>query len=137
MKARYTDRFERSFRAAPQRVRATFEKQLGHLLDDLRHPSLRAKKYDESQGVWQARVNRSWRFYFTIEEDMVASFSTCLRIRSRPRTSPPGTGRPRVGSPGGSSLSGSPQPRGDCVGASHDAVSATAPSVFSTFPRTS
>jgi hypothetical protein len=28
---------------------------------------LRAKKYDESRGVWQARVNRDWRFYFVIE----------------------------------------------------------------------
>ena len=33
------------------------------------HPSLHAKKYDESTGLWQARVNRSWRFYFTIEGD--------------------------------------------------------------------
>jgi hypothetical protein len=29
-------------------------------------PSLRAKKYDEAQDYWQARVNRDWRFYFTI-----------------------------------------------------------------------
>jgi len=26
-------------------------------------PSLRAKKYDESQDLWQARVNKDWRFY--------------------------------------------------------------------------
>ena len=30
------------------------------------HPSLHAKKYDESTGLWQARANQSWRFYFTI-----------------------------------------------------------------------
>ena len=69
MRARTTDRFGRSYRAAPERVRKTFAKQIERLLSDLRHPSLRAKKYDEAQGVWQARVNRSWRFYFTIEED--------------------------------------------------------------------
>jgi len=39
------------------------------LLQNLRHPSLRAKKYDESQGLWQARVTRDWRFYFIIEND--------------------------------------------------------------------
>jgi len=33
------------------------------------HPSLRAKKYDEPAGLWQARVNRNWRFYFTISGD--------------------------------------------------------------------
>jgi plasmid maintenance system killer protein len=39
------------------------------LLSDLRHPSLRAKKHDEARGIWQARVNAGWRFYFTIEGD--------------------------------------------------------------------
>jgi len=39
------------------------------ILANLRHPSLRAKKYDETRGIWQARVTRDWRFYFTIEGD--------------------------------------------------------------------
>jgi len=26
-------------------------------------------KYDESHNLWQARVNRSWRFYFKIVGD--------------------------------------------------------------------
>lgn len=30
---------------------------------------LRAKKYDEATDLWQARVNRDWRFYFTIAGD--------------------------------------------------------------------
>ena len=30
----------------------------------LRHPSLRAKEYDEARDIWQARVTRGWRFYF-------------------------------------------------------------------------
>ncbi len=31
--------------------------------------SRRAKKYDETNSIWQARVNRSWRFYFVIRAD--------------------------------------------------------------------
>jgi hypothetical protein len=31
--------------------------------------SLHAKKYNESRGLWQARINDDWRFYFTIESD--------------------------------------------------------------------
>jgi hypothetical protein len=31
--------------------------------------SLRAKKHDESKGLWQARVTKDWRFYFTITND--------------------------------------------------------------------
>jgi mRNA interferase RelE/StbE len=41
----------------------------GFLVEDLRHPSLRAKKYDVARDIWQARVTRDWRFYFTIEDD--------------------------------------------------------------------
>jgi plasmid maintenance system killer protein len=36
---------------------------------NLRHPSLRAKKYDEASDIWQARVNGGWRLYFTIVGD--------------------------------------------------------------------
>jgi len=39
-------------------------------LADIRHPSLRAKKYDEERGIWQARVTDNVRFYFAIEGDM-------------------------------------------------------------------
>jgi hypothetical protein len=35
----------------------------------MRHPSLRAKKYDESREIWQARANRNWRFYLVIIGD--------------------------------------------------------------------
>jgi hypothetical protein len=35
----------------------------------LQHPSLHAKKYDQVKDLWQARVNKAWRFYFTITND--------------------------------------------------------------------
>jgi plasmid maintenance system killer protein len=55
--------------AAPADVQKRFGQQLAHLLRNLRHPSLRAKKYDEAPDRWQARVNDNWRFYFRIEGD--------------------------------------------------------------------
>ena len=54
---------------APAIVRRAFAKQLRFLAANLQHPSLHAKKYDEAQDIWQARVNRNWRFYFTIVGD--------------------------------------------------------------------
>jgi len=52
--------------AAPLPVQKAFIKQINFLIRDLAHPSLHAKKYDESQKIWQARINQDWRFYFTI-----------------------------------------------------------------------
>jgi mRNA-degrading endonuclease RelE of RelBE toxin-antitoxin system len=66
---RFTDRADKDYAQLPQPVRKAFAKQLGVLLDNLNHPSLHAKKYDEAQDIWQARVNRSWRFYFVIRKD--------------------------------------------------------------------
>ena len=63
MTLRYSKHFLRQYAAAPLAVQKAFDKQSRLLLANFRHPSLRAKKYDE------ARVNREWRFYFTIEGD--------------------------------------------------------------------
>ena len=62
-----TERCRKSYTAAPLEVQKAFDKQSRLLSENLHHPSLRAKKYDEKRGVWQARVNRDWRFYFTVE----------------------------------------------------------------------
>lgn len=69
MKVRFTQPLLDNFRRLPAVTKKKFEKQLGFLLRNIRHPSLRAKKYDESRDVWQARVNGSHRFYFQIKGD--------------------------------------------------------------------
>jgi mRNA-degrading endonuclease RelE of RelBE toxin-antitoxin system len=69
MVLRFTQKAAHDYAAAPGDVRKAFKKQLGLLLANLRHPSLHAKKYSEAQDIWQARINRSWRFYFTIHGD--------------------------------------------------------------------
>jgi mRNA interferase RelE/StbE len=69
MRLFYIDRFQESFRDTPEGVKKAFAKQARLLTENLRHPSLHAKKYDESRDIWQARVNRERRFYFLIEGD--------------------------------------------------------------------
>jgi hypothetical protein len=49
MKLLRTPHFERNYAKAPQQVQRAFDKQSLLLLQNLRHPSLRAKKYDESR----------------------------------------------------------------------------------------
>ena len=64
-----TNHFVRDYSKAPESVQRAFDKQLLLLLENSHNPSLRVKKYDEANQLWQARVNRDWRFYFTIEDD--------------------------------------------------------------------
>jgi mRNA-degrading endonuclease RelE of RelBE toxin-antitoxin system len=77
----YTERFRKSYEEAPTPIKKTFEKQAAFLTDNLRHPSLKAKKYDEKRDIWQARVTGSWRFYFRIEGDAY----TLLDIMPHPK----------------------------------------------------
>lgn len=65
----YTPKFKEKLKSFPKEIREKFYKQAFLLSQNLRHPSLRAKKYDESSGLWQARVNSNIRFYFFIEKD--------------------------------------------------------------------
>ena len=69
MKVEYSDAVNEALENAPAAVRKAFFKQVKFLAQNLHHPSLRAKKYDESQDRWQARVSKDWRFYFTITDD--------------------------------------------------------------------
>ena len=69
MKIDYVPRALDALESAPIIVRKAFFKQVGFLGANLKHPSLHAKKYDESRDLWQARVNKDWRFYFVITGD--------------------------------------------------------------------
>ena len=69
MRLDYSPQFLKNWDRTPPRVQKLFEKQVQFLLENLRHPSLRAKKYDEARDIWQARVDRAWRFYFQIRGD--------------------------------------------------------------------
>lgn len=69
MKLAYLPKALEALEDTPAEVRKAFFKQVKFLQQDLRHPSLKAKKYDETEDLWQARVNKDWRFYFNIVGD--------------------------------------------------------------------
>jgi mRNA-degrading endonuclease RelE of RelBE toxin-antitoxin system len=69
MKVAYVPGVLDSLEDAPADIRKAFFKQVRMLEQNLRYPSLQAKKFDESQDLWQARVTKDWRFYFVIRND--------------------------------------------------------------------
>lgn len=54
MKVRFAARAVKAYAALEAGVRKAFGKRLKFLLDNLNHPSLHAKKYNETKGIWQA-----------------------------------------------------------------------------------
>ena len=69
MKIVYHPHFQKVLKKFPLSVQNKFEKQVIYLMENIRHPSLHAKKYDESSDLWQARVDGGVRFYFFIQKD--------------------------------------------------------------------
>jgi mRNA-degrading endonuclease RelE of RelBE toxin-antitoxin system len=69
MKLLFSPRFLKQYSDAPMQVQKAFDKQAKLLTGNLRHPGLHSKKFDEARDIWQARVTRDWRFYFTIKGD--------------------------------------------------------------------
>lgn len=67
MRAQFSKKFERDYAKVPPFVQKAFDKKLTFIIKNLRHPSLHAKKFEESGDIWQARVTKSYRFYFRIE----------------------------------------------------------------------
>jgi mRNA-degrading endonuclease RelE of RelBE toxin-antitoxin system len=58
-----------NYRSLPPKRQKAADKQFRLLQENLRHPSLYAKKYDEQLDRWQARISRDYRFYFQVEGD--------------------------------------------------------------------
>jgi mRNA-degrading endonuclease RelE of RelBE toxin-antitoxin system len=69
MKWQHSNRSKEDYDSLQSSVRKAFDKQARLLAGNLLHPSLHAKKFNESEDLWQARVNKGWRFFFTITDD--------------------------------------------------------------------
>ncbi len=68
MQIKVTDTAIRQYKNLSSSLQKKVDKQFEYLLSDLRHPSLHAKKYQGQADLWQARIDKDWRFYFFIIE---------------------------------------------------------------------
>jgi mRNA-degrading endonuclease RelE of RelBE toxin-antitoxin system len=69
MKWQHSDRSKKDYDGLQEKIQKAFDKQARLLAENLLHPSLHAKKFDEGEDLWQGRVTKAWRFYFKIDDD--------------------------------------------------------------------
>ena len=81
MEIEFTKKARQDFAHLSPELKALARKQLAFLQGNLRHPSLDAKKYGGTDDMWQGRVNRNYRFYFLITDDIYR----ILRIIPHPK----------------------------------------------------
>ncbi|MCG6553847.1 MAG: hypothetical protein L7F77_16105 [Candidatus Magnetominusculus sp. LBB02] len=77
MKLLFTDKAIKDYDSLEGKLQVLVDKQLDALLRDIRYPSLRAKKYSESHDIWQIRINREYRAYFSIDGNTYVIMTIC------------------------------------------------------------
>ena len=66
-KIKFTRRFLKSFARLPAAIQEKTKKQIALLTEDPRHPSLQTKPIQGAAGVYEARVDRDYRFTYERE----------------------------------------------------------------------
>jgi len=68
MLIRLTDGAIKQYKSLSKQLQKKADKQFSYLIEDFRHPSLKIKKYQGFENLWQARIDKSYRFYFHVVE---------------------------------------------------------------------
>ncbi len=71
MRLRFTRRFQRAFIRLTDEEAERVRKSLRLLEADLRHPGLRVKKIQGTEGIWEARAGLAIRLTFQTQEDII------------------------------------------------------------------
>lgn len=71
MTIRRTKSYVKQYTKLPERVRKKVDKQLARLIQNIRHPSLNAKKMSGRNDIWEARVDIHHRMTFQFANDMI------------------------------------------------------------------
>ena len=66
MEIRFTRSFERDYGELPAVIQGAVDRKLFLLLKNFRHPSLRVKKMEGYQNVWEIRVTLGYRLTLSI-----------------------------------------------------------------------
>ena len=70
MKIARSPRFVRDFEALPEEIRKRAKAKLALFLENPRHPSLRIRKMEGCEEIWEGRISREYRFTFEISGDL-------------------------------------------------------------------
>jgi addiction module RelE/StbE family toxin len=66
MNIRWTPLFQRDFKRLPKDVQSRAEKAIRLLKQNPRYPSLRSKKLEKVENIWEATVTMSYRITYEI-----------------------------------------------------------------------
>jgi mRNA interferase RelE/StbE len=69
VKVAFTKPFKRDYKGLPENLQELIDKQIIHLLNDPKHPSLRLKKMEGHKFIYEARITKGYRMTLQIVND--------------------------------------------------------------------
>lgn len=69
MQLRRSKRFVKDYAALPEELRERTERTISILLKEPHRPSLKIKKMEGRQNIWELRVSDNYRLTFQVSED--------------------------------------------------------------------
>lgn len=72
----FAKNLKKHFKRLPEHIKRKANRQFLALSQNFRHPSIRAKKIEGFSDVWEGRIDRFYRFIFTLGKDII----TIIRV---------------------------------------------------------
>jgi mRNA interferase RelE/StbE len=69
MKIYRTESFKSDYQQLPLHAQKAFERKIKLFVQNIRHPSLRIKKMQGFENLWEGSINMFYRFTFEIQDD--------------------------------------------------------------------
>ena len=69
MKIAFTRPFKRDYQGLPENIQKQVDEQIIRLMDNPKHPSLRLKKMEGHETMWEVRITAGYRMTFQINGD--------------------------------------------------------------------
>lgn len=66
-----TRQFKKQYQKLPAKVQTKFQKQIKLLIQDIRHPSVQAKKMQNTADIWEGRIDYQYRFTFKLIDETI------------------------------------------------------------------
>ena len=60
----FSNRFKKEYNRLPQKIQKTFDEKFDLFLNNMSHPSLRAKQIQGTKNRWEGSVTKNYRFTF-------------------------------------------------------------------------
>ena len=70
MKIQRTQEFHECFRRLPKNIQGQVKKKLALFFNNPHHPSLKTKKMQGFENIWEGRITKNYRFTFQIQGDV-------------------------------------------------------------------